>query len=54
MLYFILDPASVPGIPLEIVADEQSKKSSLKGKRGKAGLRQALSLTQYSTASMGR
>jgi hypothetical protein len=48
-----LDPESVPGIPLEIVAEDSSSKK-LQGKRGKSGVRQALSLAQYSTASMGR
>jgi hypothetical protein len=47
------DPASVPGIPLEIVAEDSHSKK-LQGKRGKTGVRQALSLAQYSTASMGR
>lgn len=46
-----LDPESVPGIPIEIVAQDSKK---MQGKRGKSGVRQALSLAQHSTASMGR
>lgn len=48
------NPESIPGIPLEILADDQSASSKLSGKRGRAGVRQALSLVQHSTASLGR
>jgi len=42
----LLDPTSVPGIPIEL--------NGAAGKRGKGGVRQALQLAQHSTASMGR
>jgi hypothetical protein len=40
------EPAKVPGIPLQVV--------DKKAQRGKEGVREALKLTQFSTASMGR
>jgi hypothetical protein len=49
----VSDPASVPGIPLNI--DAPSSTASDPGpKRGKQGIRNALNLVQHSTASMGR
>lgn len=43
------DPSSVPGIPVDMTGEGKAK-----GKRGKAGLKNALQLAQLSTASMGR
>ena len=45
-LFLRVDPSKVPGIPLNVVDS--------KAKRGKDGVREALKLTQFSTASMGR
>lgn len=45
-LFLRAEAAKVPGIPLEVV--------DRKAKRGKEGVREALKLTQFSTASMGR
>jgi regulator of ribosome biosynthesis len=39
------DPSKIPGIPVDIKGEK---------KRGKEGVRRALQLAQYSTASMGR
>jgi hypothetical protein len=47
-LFCSLDPASVPGIPLDM------GKNGKASKRGKNGLKSALQLVQHSTASMGR
>ncbi len=44
-MLFCVDPASVPGIPVEMGGEK---------KRGKDGVRKALQLAQFSTASMGR
>lgn len=42
-----LGPEAIPGIPVGL-------ESAKGGKRGKAGVKNALSLAQLSTASMGR
>jgi hypothetical protein len=46
MILRLLDPAIVPGIPLNVV--------DKKAKKGKVGVRETLRLAQVSTASMGR
>jgi hypothetical protein len=51
----LLDPAAIPGIPLDLESSRVSAggNSGIK-KRGKEGVKRALQLAQHSTASMGR